>query len=170
MTYVIFLVNPNTDPETSGHLKTTSNLSSLLFSGFHVFAYINSVLSGFQGAFVSIFYCFFNSETQRHLKLPVRIKASRRITNSFCSRYARIKYLRQILSLLFSLNINKLAPKRKFYGMQRRISNRRAVSLYLQVLLWQSESRKLGSGWTPRSRGQLSRKTFFRHSAGEMLM
>jgi len=85
-----------------------NKLSSLFFSGFHVFAYINSVLSGFQGAFVSIFYCFFNSETQRHLKLPVRIKASRRITNSFCSRYARIKYLGQTLSLPFTLNINKL--------------------------------------------------------------
>ena len=48
------------------------------------FVIINTILQGFQGTFVSIFYCFANNEIQNILK-------------------------------------------RKFYGLQRQISNRRAV-------------------------------------------
>ena len=79
ITYIILLVNPGNVPTKSGTEEAEQS------TAFTVFIYLNNILQGFQGAIVSTFYCFVNSEIQRHLK-------------------------------------------RKFYGLQRRISNKRAVS------------------------------------------
>ena len=75
ITYIILLVNPSNETSIDGQTPAI---------GFVIFIYVNTILQGFQGAIVSTFYCFVNSEIQRNLK-------------------------------------------RKFYGLQRRISNRRAV-------------------------------------------
>jgi len=82
ITYIILLVNPGSVP-TKTEAGAEDGEQSPAFT---VFIYLNNILQGFQGAIVSTFYCFVNSEIQRHVK-------------------------------------------RKFYGLQRRISNKRAVGI-----------------------------------------
>merc|ERR1712130_821640 len=65
ITYIIMPIHQSSNPSEIG---TSENEPS---TGFIVFIYLNTILQGFQGAIVSTFYCFVNSEIQRHLKRKI---------------------------------------------------------------------------------------------------